>query len=327
MIASDPSGSRRSPHARGCTGLDPVVVAVAGPFPACAGMHRFVPPRRGGARAVPRMRGDAPKNPACSRWSSSRSPHARGCTDEAVTRNRVCPPFPACAGMHRDRPGRWPLSRAVPRMRGDAPLDGIAAGAQVNRSPHARGCTDLTVTLSVNFNPFPACAGMHRPRPSWSAATNTVPRMRGDAPSYTGAQAELQTRSPHARGCTAQTLSLDHFSCPFPACAGMHRGRCAACSAPRAVPRMRGDAPPRPHSGPRRKPRSPHARGCTARRRHGRQRHPPFPACAGMHRPRRRCAGLQPPVPRMRGDAPVGLYGTAGSGNRSPHARGCTEST
>ena len=56
------------------------------------------------------------------------------------------------------------MATTVPRMRGDAPAAGIRAALSTNRSPHARGCTAVEIRQQNGDAPFPACAGMHRPR-------------------------------------------------------------------------------------------------------------------------------------------------------------------
>ncbi len=166
-------------------------------------MHRRSSTRCRGRGSVPRMRGDAPA--AFLRRCSLviRSPHARGCTgsdEDAPAGHR---PFPACAGMHRNRGRRACRPTAVPRMRGDAP------------SPPA--------SMICQRFPFPACAGMHRMRRAQELWPLPVPRMRGDAPH------EFQIEA----FCEG----------PFPACAGMHRRLCSWLPARWSVPRMRGDAP------------------------------------------------------------------------------------
>ncbi len=136
------TATARSPHARGCTGLLRRDRRPAGPFPACAGMHR-----------------EPFRSKSCC---SARSPHARGCTELTNARQAQLVPFPACAGMHRMRGSASSLRAPVPRMRGDAPLNPPRVRAAFVRSPHARGCTAARTVLQAYQGPFPACAGMHR---------------------------------------------------------------------------------------------------------------------------------------------------------------------
>ena len=198
-----PMPMSRSPHARGCTGEGYQLVSLRLPFPACAGMHRHHADEQRHGSPVPRMRGDAPSVRHASAWVAARSPHARGCTAcrrRAADRRR---PFPACAGMHRSRHPPRCRHWSVPRMRGDAPSVRFAALWGLIRSPHARGCTEIGDALGVTRQPFPACAGMHRPKSTLRRYRSAVPRMRGDAPSRASRLSQLSSRSPHARGCTA----------------------------------------------------------------------------------------------------------------------------
>ncbi len=250
------------------------------------------------------MRGDAPDLEGLNTYLETRSPHARGCTELARCWGNIDYPFPACAGMHRPFPAGTARPAAVPRMRGDAPSSTPDAFRDRARSPHARGCTVLDRQRRPDGHPFPACAGMHRPTTSREFAPLPVPRMRGDAPASIPPRPRAGCRSPHARGCTVNSPADPEKLGPFPACAGMHRKLSAAAAFSWSVPRMRGDAPPATARGGSGLRRSPHARGCTVLRRQPLRRRPPFPACAGMHRPSRERRRLGEAVPRMRGDAP-----------------------
>ncbi len=212
-------------------------------------------------------------------------------------------------------------------MRGDAPLVSVKAVFAAVRSPHARGCTVGPPVVHARLAPFPACAGMHRTGPGALRPDQPVPRMRGDAPRPGQSPAHVRDRSPHARGCTAFPVAALLATAPFPACAGMHRLALTPSAVLCTVPRMRGDAPDSPTPPSSGRPRSPHARGCTAHRFEILQNDIPFPACAGMHR--RRCVLRRwlAPVPRMRGDAPAASGPPLSLKGRSPHARGCTVAT
>ncbi len=206
--------------------------------------------------------------------------------------------------MHRRSAGASGRFAPVPRMRGDAPVTVPSICASVHRSPHARGCTAGRVYSYIIAIPFPACAGMHHR----TAVREWRPSLR----------------SPHARGCTAIHHHRPCSRPPFPACAGMHRSSAPAARQQGAVPRMRGDAPPRERKRRPGRPRSPHARGCTGFRAGVPDGAGPFPACAGMHRQRSQPSFGACPVPRMRGDAPARYQVGETLTPRSPHARGCT---
>ena len=209
------------------------------------------------------MRGDAPFIARASTLCTTRSPHARGCTDTGAEPSARVTPFPACAGMHRRRPVRLLPGSTVPRMRGDAPASITAVASVVSRSPHARGFTGFLDRARRRQAPFPACAGMHRGFHSGGRGGKAVPRMRGDAPTFSQISPTPDCRSPHARGCTARSATGSRKTIPFPAYAGMHRAAPALSISATTVPRMRGDAPVRPVIGRSLGPRSPHARGCT----------------------------------------------------------------
>ena len=316
--------SNRSPHARGCTAIVHRCARYAAPFPACAGMHRTRSSRSLARRSVPRMRGDAPFRRYSRSISTSRSPHARGCTACSVCSLAGGMPFPACAGMHRRSPRPAAPASAVPRMRGDAPFIDLELWRRQNRSPHARGCTGFPVRGLISVAPFPACAGMHRCGRSSTGSGRAVPRMRGDAPQSRSVKAVLFSRSPHARGCTAHHAERHGGRDPFPACAGMHRFTTTCGWICFSVPRMRGDAPFAADRPALNCARSPHARGSSVLEGVDGIGDGSFPACAGMHRWPFDTARLLNAVPRMRGDAPA-LARWPGPGfSRSPHARGCT---
>ncbi len=116
-----------SPHARGWTvtthdSLGPKLV-----FPACAGMDRATSAPECGRRGVPRMRGDGPATGAYKCAAPWCSPHVRGWTGWIDLPTLALFVFPACAGMDRLAPIRYPTTSGVPRMRGDGPA-GFRAG-------------------------------------------------------------------------------------------------------------------------------------------------------------------------------------------------------
>ena len=88
-------------------------------FPACAGMNRPIPPVKGFAIYVPRVRGD---EPGISRMDRS---------GDAM--------FPACAGMNRPKAPSPILRAYVPRVRGDEPIGHVGRGRWWICSPRARG--------------------------------------------------------------------------------------------------------------------------------------------------------------------------------------------
>ena len=150
------------------------------------------------------------------------------------------------------------------------------------------------------------------------------PRRRGDAPDYHAHQAIGSSRTPQARGCTASFFFSDNGLKPNPAGAGMHRQLFSFRRGATAEPRRRGDAPPWRWHGSQAKPRTPQARGCTARRQSGTTLDGPNPAGAGMHRWNMNYQQKKVTEPRRRGDAPRTRRTLASPSARTPQARGCT---
>ena len=156
------------------------------------------------------------------------------------------------------------------------------------------------------------------------ASPGTVPRVSGDAPQEQEADHRVRFRSPRERGCSAQR-SLAHLGHrPFPARAGMLRGRAGSSSRASTVPRASGDAPFVSRTRTLQRFRSPRERGCSE---HGRGpqgvRHP-FPARAGMLRAPTTGSRRSRTVPRASGDAPPENIAIVSDVTRSPRERGCS---
>ena len=85
-------------------------------------------------------------------------------------------------------------------MRGDRPELLPAKGTYYMFTPHARGSTDLRITLQVLLNVYPACAGIDLMIDCLQAVMYSLPRMRGDRPLSFFALVNLAWFTPHARG-------------------------------------------------------------------------------------------------------------------------------
>ncbi len=94
---------RRSPQARGSTAFSPVNRGLSRPFPAGAGINRCINTLLLPAMTVPRRRGDQPPKPPLASMRRLRSPQARGSTVTAAGTRWTNEPFPAGAGINRDR--------------------------------------------------------------------------------------------------------------------------------------------------------------------------------------------------------------------------------
>ena len=130
--------------------------------------------------------------------------------------------------------------------------------------------------------------------------------------------------SPHTRGCSGLKFSPRQDPQVFPAYAGMFRGH--RRPRPRALrfPRIRGDVPPSGSAVERRKPFSPHTRGCSRSMALLGAKKNVFPAYAGMFRRVAATASLVVRFPRIRGDVPQAATFYELGGGFSPHTRGCS---
>ena len=93
-----------SPHAWGCTddGGDRTPEALV--FPTCVGMYRDADGIEEGRASFPHMRGDVPSLRMSIAHRFPFSPHAWGCTEVLLVRDRILAVFPTCVGMYRTRP-------------------------------------------------------------------------------------------------------------------------------------------------------------------------------------------------------------------------------
>ena len=234
------------------------------PNPAGAGMHRFSCSWTTKKLSEPRRRGDAPHSTVLNRVRFPRTPQARGCTVKSPFELCTAMPNPAGAGMHR--------------------RNSVGLRTARNRTPQARGCTAGDGAACDPKVPNPAGTGMHRhSRPARQQA-HPEPRRRGDAPMPSTLKNATSTRTPQARGCTADYQALKLDIAPNPAGAGMHRTRDSEQRKFCTEPRRRGDAPFMKQLNEARESRTPQARGCTAISSTQFMRLPPNPAGAGMHR-------------------------------------------
>ncbi len=132
-----------------------------------------------------------------------------------------------------------------------------------------------------------------------------VPRTRGDQPEPGVLLGCFAVRSPHTRGSTGVAEFLRQSHRPFPAHAGINRDCRPSQSLRSAVPRTRGDQPPRGLTPRPEFDRSPHTRGSTVHYFGYPAPALPFPAHAGINRRRDVCCRHRVTVPRTRGDQPI----------------------
>ncbi len=270
------------------------------------------------------MRGDRPSTAIDCGFAIVAAPHARGSTRRQQHRERRGCGCPACAGIDPGGLVSTLLSHRLPRMRGDRPFDGMAAGAELLAAPHARGSTlKIPVVVAAQIG-CPACAGIDPSISSTPTCAPRLPRMRGDRPWPALASGGSIVAAPHARGSTPRRLTVSQLDGGCPACAGIDPARAVRRRGSSRLPRMRGDRPFAASVRAARPPAAPHARGSTQGSRPHRRDPPGCPACAGIDprasaRPSRR-----PRLPRMRGDRPeCGVVGQIRT-QAAPHARGST---
>ena len=174
-----------------------------------------------------------------------------------------------------------------------------------SRSPPTRGSPDGEVAPLAVGPPFPAHAGITRNLPRPTAGRRPVPRPRGDHPKQHRKGPQDMARSPPTRGSPAVAFDIPTSSSPFPAHAGITRGRRLSARIGGTVPRPRGDHPLCASLRRAETTRSPPTRGSPAFDADTGAIIRPFPAHAGITRKRRSRSWPATAVPRPRGDHPV----------------------
>ena len=212
-------------------------------YPACAGIHLWRYRERRICGGLPRMRGDPPYCYGFVVAHDPSTPHARGSTCKPCYNEIKEKVYPACAGIHPNKPLQAAKEEGLPRMRGDPPRIGDVWHANSASTPHARGSTYCVQNVRAIEQVYPACAGIHLSH--WPALVYgfRLPRMRGDPPVWYVSMRGRKLSTPHARGSTFVEVSIAQPASVYPACAGIHR-RCPSVRAINSrLPRMRGDPP------------------------------------------------------------------------------------
>jgi len=150
-------------------------------FPAYAGVLLSFSNSAHFCFAVPRLRGGAPRYDLDAIFFEHCSPPTRGCSCYSAGWRQAVYLFPAYAGVLLAYAALPHGFRAVPRLRGGAPIDVVSVDFEPSCSPPTRGCS-FAIQLCWNLLPlFPAHAGvLLRPRLS-SKLPSSVPRPRGGA--------------------------------------------------------------------------------------------------------------------------------------------------
>ena len=171
-----------SPHSRGWSSPPRCSMRAGWVVPALAGL---VPPTQSRASTAcrgPRTRGVGPAGP--SSWSAcvSWSPHSRGWSLPGHARGTGPAVVPALAGLVPGSPPRRDPRGCGPRTRGVGPSTASTTSRYLRWSPHSRGWSRKTATLTGTIEVVPALAGLVR-RPSGPGAhLSRGPRTRGVGP-------------------------------------------------------------------------------------------------------------------------------------------------
>ncbi len=171
-----------SPHTRGSTLLTLPQKVAAAVFPAHAGIDRRAMPSGYWRSGLPRTRGDRPYNSLRKGALDESSPHTRGSTSPEIGPHSPVIVFPAHAGIDLTCLPRRPLSRRLPRTRGDRPQREMLAQKLEKSSPHTRGSTFAPAQHSGNLRVFPAHAGIDPFTRASAVVICCLPRTRGDRP-------------------------------------------------------------------------------------------------------------------------------------------------
>ncbi len=171
------------------------------------------------------MRGDRPPKGRRESRHSRFTPHARGSTRRVAAILYYCIVYPACAGIDPLIFFLGLLVLRLPRMRGDRPHTLHKKGRSLKFTPHARGSTTPSASLTWRGIVYPACAGIDHGCWIFGKDRMGLPRMRGDRPCYINIGSILPLFTPHARGSTPLANHMHSSPLVYPACAGIDLAR------------------------------------------------------------------------------------------------------
>ncbi|KXS38167.1 MAG: hypothetical protein AWU55_1645 [Halomonadaceae bacterium T82-2] len=324
LLIWPPSMKAASPHPRGSTRVDRVVLGVGPGFPAPAGIDPREPRRSPVRGGLPRTRGDRPSSGSGSGMRIRASPHPRGSTPSSRWSRLGVRGFPAPAGIDPLEISRSAMPSGLPRTRGDRPPEPEAAAILAEASPHPRGSTLRRVAVLAADWGFPAPAGID-PRPPPSTPNSCrLPRTRGDRPRLVEIDQMDVMASPHPRGSTQAATRDARDRLGFPAPAGIDPPSRPGGFRRRGLPRTRGDRPTAHLARQDHGMASPHPRGSTPALRCSVCWRLGFPAPAGIDPARSRPGRGPRRLPRTRGDRPDLCIDVGLAGKASPHPRGST---
>jgi len=151
-----------TPHARGSTWVDTILIFIYTVYPACAGIDPLGGYQDYRQPSLPRMRGDRPCLLPSPAPRKKFTPHARGSTPIFQNSIGSANVYPACAGIDLSLYLFSLFFLCLPRMRGDRPLFPNFWTYVHRFTPHARGSTVYSPLNSLNLIVYPACAGIDR---------------------------------------------------------------------------------------------------------------------------------------------------------------------
>ena len=127
-------------------------------------------------------------------------------------------------------------------MRGGQPVSFEPRPLRTQFSPYARGSTSMGILFCHLRIIYPACAGVNPAPPVLSKGISDSPRMRGGQPARIVLMTLEAQFSPHVRGSTHETDTVNSDGMIHPACAGVTLSR-EWLYEPVYSPRMRGGQP------------------------------------------------------------------------------------
>ena len=250
-------------------------------IPACAGNRIFWPQPEICTPVHPRVCGeqlDVAHLTSCQYGSSPRVRGTEKIDQDHMLRSRF---IPACAGNSSSE-WCWRIGRAVhPRVCGEQLTSSKIKITQSGSSPRVRGTAWNFGLGRDNHRFIPACAGNRSMMVLQGQAPSVHPRVCGEQPLSTAAEARTYGSSPRVRGTGFIYLRLSDTRRFIPACAGNSNPPRPPCGATPVHPRVCGEQTANADRGIARSGSSPRVRGtvglATAVEREVRF----IPACAG----------------------------------------------
>ncbi len=268
------------------------------------------------------MRGEQQRCSGRAGSASGPSPRARGAAEAEGGLVQGVGTIPACAGSSGLAHALGPSFRDHPRVRGEQPAGGGAAGDGSGPSPRARGAVVRDDGRGDVRGTIPACAGSSRACRGRCTTGWDHPRVRGEQPGPGLHRRVVLGPSPRARGADLSQSQVEAVAGTIPACAGSSARPAAWRWIWRDHPRVRGEQRQGwlacwAVAGP-----SPRARGADHREEQEGVASGTIPACAGSSRAASESHEPTGDHPRVRGEQPVRKHDRAFTWGPSPRARG-----